>query len=300
MVRFLREARSVGEYCAAIFLDIKGAFDYAWWPGIRAAIARRGCTGDLYALLSSYLQERTVEVEVAGKRVTRRAERGCPQGSRSGPGMWRILYGGLLEEEMPTGCRVIAFADDTTLLVRAKQYKEIKSRANAALGKIEEWAGRTKLQFNPSKSVALFYGRSLSQARPPFRMGNQYIHCRERHTYLGVVLDERLDWSPQIEAVVAKSRGVTRRVAAISRPTWGLGRTAAKVIYEHALYPALTYGAEVWGGIRTVKQRNRLRTAQRPAAIAAAGVYRSVSTEAALVIAGLPPLDIMVQERATF
>ena len=176
VVGFLREARSDEDYCAAIFLDIKGAFDHAWWPVIKAAVAGRGCTAELYALLGSYLRDRSIEVEVAGRKMSRMAERGCPQGSRSGPGLWRILYGGLLEKEMPVGCRLVAFADDTTLLVRAQQYKTIKSRANQALARIEEWAGGAKLQFNPGKSTALFYGKSLSQARPPFRMGNQYIH----------------------------------------------------------------------------------------------------------------------------
>ena len=80
-----------------------------------------------------------------------------------------------------------------------------------------------KLQFNPAKSATLFYGRSLGQARPPFKMGGDFIHCRETHAYLGVVLDERLGWDPQVEAVVAKSRGVARRVAAISRGGHGGG-----------------------------------------------------------------------------
>ena len=76
-------------------------------------------------------------------------------------------------------------------------------------------------------------------------MGGQYIHCAETHRYLGVVLDNRLSWDPQIEEVVAKSRGTARRVAVISCPTWGLGRGGAKLIYEQAILPALTYGAEV-------------------------------------------------------
>ena len=40
-------------------------------------------------------------------------------------------------------------------------------------------------------------------------------------------------------------------------------------------------GAEVWDEVRTVKQRNRFRTTQRPA-----GAYRTVSTEAALSLPG--------------
>ena len=95
VVRFLREASGAGEYCAAIFLDIKGALDHASWPGVRAAVARRGCTGELYRLLGNYLQGRVIQVEVAGRKETITAERGCPQGSMSEPGLWRILYGGL-------------------------------------------------------------------------------------------------------------------------------------------------------------------------------------------------------------
>ena len=113
------------------------------------------------------------------------AQRGCAQGSRSGPGLWKILYGGLLEERIPAGCRVVAFTDDITLLIRAGQYKAIKARTNEALSIIEGWAKGTKLQFNPGKSSVLFYGKSLSQIRPLFRMGREFIRCQERHTYLG-------------------------------------------------------------------------------------------------------------------
>ena len=298
LVGFIESARARREYCAVIFLDIEGAFDNAWWPGIMAEVARRGCPNTLYRLLASYLRERTVELEVAGRVEKKTVVRGCPQGSRSGPGLWNILYGGLLAERLPEGCKVVAYADDTTILIKAGQYKTLKRRGNEALGVLEEWANRVKLKFNPTKSTALFYGVKPGQARPQFRMGDQYINCGETHKYLGVVLDDRLSWDAQIEEVVAKSRGVGRRVAAISRPTWGLGRGGAKLIYEQAILPALTYGAEVRGNVRKVKQRNRLRTAQRAMAIAAAGTYRTVSTDAALVIAGLPPLDLVSGEKA--
>ena len=60
----------------------------------------------------------------------------------------------------------------------------------------------------------------------------------------------------------------------------------------------MTYGAEIWGNITKVKQRGRLRTAQRAMTIAAAGAYKTVSTEAALVIGGLLPLDLVTGEKA--
>ena len=227
VVGFVGAARARREYCAVIFLDIEGAFDSAWWPGIMTEVARRGCPLALYRLLASYLKERTVELEVAGRKETKAVVRGCSQGLRSGPGLWNILYGSLFAERMPEGCRLVAYADDTAVLVKAAQYKKLKERGNEALGALAGWADRVKLKFNPAKSAALFFGVKPGQARPQFRMGGQFIHCVETHKYLGVVLDDRLSWDAQIEEVVAKSRGTARRVAAISRPTWGLGRGGA-------------------------------------------------------------------------
>lgn len=43
----------------------------------------------------------------------------------------------------------------------------------------------------------------------------------------------------------------------------------------------------------------RLRTAQRGNALAAAGTYKTVSTEAALLISGIIPIDLVAKERAT-
>ena len=86
---------------------------------------------------------------------------------------------------MPVGCRLVVFADYTTLLVRAVHYKAIKAKANETLNTNEQWAKGAKLQFNPGKSTALFYGKSLSQTGPPFRMRREFIHCQEWQTYLG-------------------------------------------------------------------------------------------------------------------
>jgi len=36
-----------GQYVAAIRLDVKGAFDAAWWPGILASLRQLRCPGNL-------------------------------------------------------------------------------------------------------------------------------------------------------------------------------------------------------------------------------------------------------------
>ena len=48
------------QFVAAISLDVKGAFDAAWWPEILASFRQFRCPGNLYKLCWSYFKDRTI------------------------------------------------------------------------------------------------------------------------------------------------------------------------------------------------------------------------------------------------
>ncbi|GJQ69675.1 hypothetical protein Trydic_g2970 [Trypoxylus dichotomus] len=104
--------RGRAEYSAAILLDISGAFDHAWWPQIKNQLSRKDCP----RMASAYFSEHKAVIEEPGLSVSRRVTRGCPQGSRSGPGYWNIVYDSVFQLDLGKGCEIVAFADDTTLL----------------------------------------------------------------------------------------------------------------------------------------------------------------------------------------
>ncbi|GJQ66208.1 hypothetical protein Trydic_g4266 [Trypoxylus dichotomus] len=68
--------------------------------------------------ISAIIEEPTLSVSSQVVRV-------CPQGSRQEPGYWNILYDSIFELDLGIGCEIIAFADDTTLLVRARRKSSI-------------------------------------------------------------------------------------------------------------------------------------------------------------------------------
>nr|XP_022906686.1 uncharacterized protein LOC111418384 [Onthophagus taurus] len=76
--------------------------------------------------------ERVAIIDEPGININYNIDRGCPQGSRSGPGYWNIMYDSIFDIKFPVGCEVVSFADDTTLLVKSKQYKNISKLANIA------------------------------------------------------------------------------------------------------------------------------------------------------------------------
>ncbi|CAB3240749.1 unnamed protein product [Arctia plantaginis] len=98
-------------------------------------------------------------------------------------------------------------------------------------------------------------------------------------------------WWPML-LLKLKSRG-------ISTATWGLSFNTLKIIYGATYLGSMCYGAPVWADRATVGAvRRKLLQGQRLALIFLCKAYRTVSTEALPVLAGVLPVDLEVQRRA--
>lgn len=294
----IKELRARGDYCVIVSVDISGAFDNAWWPLIGWELERIDFPNNWLALTKSYFSNRTAQVTANDGSITKRGvARGCPQGSCSGPAFWKLIHQGMFRERLPAGSEVFAYADDTLLLVHARQYKELKRLTNESLRILEIWAEDAKLNFSPSKTEAVFYGKTPRQQRPTFVLGGKRIHCTDTLQYLGVAIDYRLNWQPHIKAATDKGKRVAHRIGAAARLTWGFrGPTLARV-YEAAVQPAILYAAPVWAEGCKTKQHKQLLSAQRFLAVKAARAYATVSTEAALIISEITPISLVIKEQ---
>ena len=98
-----------------VSLDIKDAFDAAWWPSILKTLKEFSCSKNLYNLAKSYFSERTAILTTSSIQMEREVTKGCPQGSCSGSGFWNIRYNSLLNLEFGKRTNVLAFTGDLTL-----------------------------------------------------------------------------------------------------------------------------------------------------------------------------------------
>ena len=80
------EGMSQGHIAILVSLDVKGAFDAAWWPSILKTPKEFNCPKDLYNLVKRYLSERTANFNTNSRQTEREVTKGCPQGSSCGPG----------------------------------------------------------------------------------------------------------------------------------------------------------------------------------------------------------------------
>ncbi|GFX40889.1 uncharacterized protein TNCV_3761101 [Trichonephila clavipes] len=108
-----------------ISLDIKGAFDNAWWPCILNLLKKAEIPINIFSLVADFLNDRVAKMQLGSTSAIRCLERGCPQGSVSGRIFWNIIINDLLSKLNNLACcEIIAFADDILVCSQGRDISE--------------------------------------------------------------------------------------------------------------------------------------------------------------------------------
>jgi len=114
--------------------------------------------------------------------------------------------------------------------------------------------------------------------------------------YLGLVLDAGWTFRGHFDRLLARADGM---VAALGRlmPNIGGPSGRRRRLYASIVQSVIMYGAPVWAldiG-RNRRLRERLAAVQRRVALRVISAYRTVSRDAAAILAGLLPGDILAR-----
>ena len=72
-------------------LDVKGAFDAAFWPSTLHGLKELSCPRNLYNISKGYFSHIMAVMTTNNVSIKRRVTKGHPQGSCCGPGFWNVL-----------------------------------------------------------------------------------------------------------------------------------------------------------------------------------------------------------------
>jgi hypothetical protein len=64
--------------------------------------------------------------------------------------------------------------------------------------------------------------------------------------YLGIILDQNLNWKEQLVYVQEKGSKWAAQIHRAIRPSWGLTPRAARKIYIGVAVPRILYGVDIW------------------------------------------------------
>lgn len=299
-VETIRGAKAAGKHALVVALDIKNAFNSAWYPKLRCALAGTRCPVNLAQTISSFLDDRTVSSE----SIEVKTERGCPQGSCLGPILWLLLmeeWFSLVEKiEAVAGTTVHAqaYADDQLIIISGPSVKKLEGTWTRVWGACEAWAAANKLQYSPDKTEAMFAGASALKRSPILKMGEATVLTADSIKYLGIIIDRGLMWIEHVKHVRGRIAAAAHRVRAVAGKEWGTHPETLRLIYRGAIRPALLYAAEVWGERATDSRViKHLAAAQRPFMLGVTKAYRTTSNAAVQIIAGCAPLHLEAAAR---
>ncbi|XP_063897553.1 uncharacterized protein LOC135118736 [Helicoverpa armigera] len=201
----------------------------------------------------------------------------------------------LLDMQLPAGCHMQAFADDVLLIVTADNNEELQSVSNTVLSEISNWGTKVKLNFGPAKTQVIAFTPKAKSVQ--LHMDGTDLAFVPEIKLLGIVIDEKLKFKRHLKYVLGKASRIYNKLCIYARPTWGTHPENSRTIYLHVIEPIITYAAGIWGQVAMQKSaRKDLASLQRGFALKAIRAFRTVSTNAALALAQLIPLDLRILE----
>ena len=164
---------------------------------------------------------------------------GVPQGTVLGPLMF-LLYINDITKDINSALRL--FADDC-LLYRVINSAEDANMLQEDLNRLSEWANTWQLRFNVSKCTVIRCTRSLTPFNHVYTLNNHILNLSDQHTYLGVILNTSLSWSPHISSIVTKA---SKTLNFLKRNLNKCSEQVKESAYLTMVRPQLEYASDVW------------------------------------------------------
>ncbi|CAB0032299.1 unnamed protein product [Trichogramma brassicae] len=286
------------EYCAVVTLDVKNAFNTARWNNILTALERIETPAYLLKIIANYFQDRVLEFGTSDGPEVGSVTAGVPQGSVLGPTLWNVMYDAILRLNLQRSVNIVGFADDIALVAVGKYLWQIENHLNAAVGQVREALLRLGLETADQKTEVLLLTSRKKMESITITVGNCHIKSAPHIRYLGLHIDARLRFDVHLAKASEKTRSVAGALASIM-PRTGGPRSSRRKLYAGVVDSVLLYGAPIWSS--ATETRAYLRQAEsihRRACLRIISGRPHLSYEATYVLASIPPLALLVDERA--
>lgn len=176
---------------------------------------------------------------------------------------------------------------------------------NTELKKAFNWAKNNGLSFSEEKSVSMIFSNKRlphCQKSEVVVLGNSKLNWVDRTNYLGIVLDNSLNWSAHIDHKLKEAKKKLVWMNNVIRKDIGPSPILSKWLYTGVIRPAFSYACLAWGHKLTIhrnKYQKCLVKLNRLSLLTLGNVRRSTPTSGLEIISGIMPLDLYILSVAT-
>ena len=265
-----------GRHVLGIFIDLSKAFDTLDHSILLTKLENYGIRGSAYSLMASYLSERKQYVHFNSvSSDTLEIRYGVPQGSILGPLLFLLYMNDIMNCLADLDTKFVLYADDTNIFISGPSKESTYIKANSVLEQISKFMKCNLLHINMSKCCYIHFKPQLEKDETcarvrPFAYENDQsraifingvkISKVSSTKFLGVVIDEELNWGPHLQYLTKKARSIT---GAICRIRKSIPTDLYLKLYNALFESHLSYGISVWGVAIKEKSDDKLFIAQK-------------------------------------
>lgn len=301
LTTFIDKAKQSKESCLVVSIDIAGAFDNT----STELMLRAADNHDIEAWVKSWIKSMLVNRETSTmyenfvKKF--RPKKGCPQGGCLSPLLWSMVIDELIKELCKFGFKVVAYADDVAIAVKGKFIETLCERMKMAMRIVERWCQRTGLLVNPIKTTLVNFTNKRNQVElmKPIKIFGTEIRRQSEFKYLGIILDEKLNFTQHIQGICTRALRSLWATRAMVRRNWGINPKMMLWLYEQVITPRITHGAIAWWDeAQRPTKASTLDKVQRLAMLMVTGCTRTTPTAALSTMLNVPPLEVRIRSLA--
>ncbi len=237
-----------GNLVLGLYIDLQKAFDTVNHTILLDKLSHYGIRGTVNKWFKSYLSDRSQYVSVNGVKSCKQPVcMGVPQGSVLGPLLFLIYVNDIAKAISDSSVTTMLFADDTNIFIENKDSGVLMAKAKKSLQELHDWFCSNKLSLNIEKTQYSIF-RTVNKSIPPecdnIMFRNTHIERVENCKYLGVILDDKLNWNSHIQSITNSLVKISSAFKLINHivPT----KFRFDLYYAY-VYSKLAYGIEVYG-----------------------------------------------------
>lgn len=236
----------------AAFIDFEKAFDRVDRQLLFHKLMQMGVSGKILDCIRNIYHDCKCGVDLNGNITDWFS---CNYGVRQGDVLSPTLFGlyindlvkalkdgasGITIDDFVIVC--LLYADDLVLL--SENEEDLQTMLNI----LNDWCRKWRMRINVNKSKILHF-RIPSQTRTTydFKIGNISLEIVNRYKYLGLVLDEHLDFNTT-SSILSESAGrALGSICSKFKSNKGFGYNTYSKLFECGVAPILDYCSGVWG-----------------------------------------------------
>jgi hypothetical protein len=236
LVHRIKDTWHKWQVTSVLFLDIEGAFPNAVTNRLLHNMRKRRLPDALMNFTGVMLNNRSTVLKFDDHTSECiRLDNGIGQGDPLSMALYQYYNTDILDIPRVPCESAEAYVDDAILIATAKTFSDTHTTLVDMMSRqsgMVEWSKSHNSPLEYSKLALIdFSHQGVKKPRPPLVLQDVTINPTKSAEYLGIILDQNLNWGPQLAQVNGKGSKWMAQIKCLTRPSWGLTPKGAHKLY---------------------------------------------------------------------